>query len=74
VYHPEYKSVYCDNEATDVAKMLGKYLYVPEFYIEHKHPAWGFGKVDDLMRHTESFYHQDHATYEKRKKIKFGLR
>jgi hypothetical protein len=74
VYHPDYFSVYCDNEATDVAKILKKYAYIPMFFIEHRHPVWGYGKPDELLKQTESFFHTDHATYERRKKKNFDLR
>jgi hypothetical protein len=28
IYHPDYESVYCDQEAQEVAKKLGKYKYI----------------------------------------------
>lgn len=67
VYHPDYVSLFCDNEAGDVAKGLGKYKFVKKDIFKHMHPAWlGYGH-DDQLRHTEKFYRQDQRTYNKRK-------
>ncbi len=75
IYHPEYLSVYCDNEATEVAKKLGKYKYINNQIFEHQHPCWGFGTKDALLNRTESnvVYAQDRATYEERKKKNFDI-
>lgn len=73
IYNPEYHSVFCDNEETEKAKLLGKYVYINENYLCHRHPIWGFGPVDELLRHTESFYPVDVQTYARRKSINFGI-
>lgn len=36
IYHPGYKSVYCDNEFTDVALSYDKIRKVPDRIVEHK--------------------------------------
>lgn len=66
IYHPQYWSLWCDNEAMDVAKKLGKYKYVPEQIFDHYHPAWTGEPVDALLRHTQGYYHIDEQTYIKR--------
>lgn len=73
VYHPDYKSLWCDNEATDVAKMLGKYVFIEKNLFEHRHPAFGKAPNDSQYVHTESFYHLDHEVYKRRKAENFSL-
>jgi len=71
VYHPAYKSLFCDNEATAVARKRGrlKEIETPIFY--HAHPAAGYGKPDALLKHTESFWNEDKKTYLQRKAAGF---
>lgn len=73
IYHPDYKSLFCDNEAHEVAKILKRYVFVKKRLFNHNHPAWGLAPMDDLMRHTESFHNEDKATYERRKLKNFYL-
>ncbi len=67
IYHPSYKSLWCDVEMTDVAKKLGKYKYVPMIFVKHMHPAWGYQTNDDQYRFTEGFNSVDHKNYLTRK-------
>jgi hypothetical protein len=46
IYHPDYISVWCDNEFMDVANLLGKQIYFDDIIIRHEHPDWGFGSRD----------------------------
>lgn len=73
IYHPDYISLFCDNEQTDVAKLLGKYCYTPIMIFEHLHPAFGKAQSDQQYDHTESFWHQDEATYKLRRSMNFGI-
>lgn len=73
IYHPEYKSLYCDNEMTDVAKLLGCYRFVNKDIVRHLHPAYGKAVFDKQYQYTESFSGQDAETYYKRKAINFGI-
>ena len=73
IYHPDYRSLYCDNEMTDVAKQLGCYKYIDEQILEHRHPAYGKGVFDAQYQHTESYSPLDKAIYEKRKANNFNL-
>lgn len=75
IYHPSYKSLWADNEQTDVARALGKYKFINQQLFEHQHPAWGKTSTDDQYKHTESFYHIDNQTYLHRKyELGFGLK
>ncbi len=73
IYNPAYKSLFYDNEQQEVAKLRGKYVFKKNRLFNHNHPAWGLSEADDLMRHTESFYNEDKATFEIRKSINFGI-
>lgn len=74
IYHPDYTSLWCDNEAMEVSMMLGKYRYSPVRMFDHIHPAYGHCQTDEQYRHTESFYHSDNAVYLQRKQKGFKLK
>lgn len=71
IYHPDYISVWCDNEAMEVAKMRGKYKFIDHHLFNHNHPAWGKAQFDEQYRITESYYHIDEQTYNRRKQNGF---
>ena len=74
IYNPEYKSLFCDNEMMEVAKLLGKYQYNNNVIFKHEHYANNRRlRKDALMKKTESYFYEDKATYDKRKQINFGL-
>jgi hypothetical protein len=73
IYHADYVSLWCDNEAMDVAKQLGCYKYLNELVFEHLHPAWGKAPIDAQLLHTQKFYRQDERTYRKRRSLNFPL-
>lgn len=73
VYNPAYKSLWADNEATEVAKALGRYKFIDEKILEHRHHAWGLAVKDAQYIKTESFYWSDQKVYENRKAINFDL-
>jgi hypothetical protein len=71
IYHPDYNSLWCDNEAMDVAQQLGRYKYIDLQIFSHEHPAWTGEPADALLMHTESFYEIDQETYKRRSKLGF---
>lgn len=74
VYHPDYMSLWCDNEFTDVAQSLGKITFFQDIIIKHDHPAWNAKvKQDDLYRVNEGFFLRDQSVYNKRRSINFGI-
>lgn len=75
VYHHEFANVYCDNEATAVARILGKYKFINTQLFSHEHPAWGKCETDEQYLRTESKegYALDHATFLRRQKQNFDL-
>ena len=78
IYHPDYISLWSDNEARDVAKALGKYKYMGDDLIifNHNHPmhqGMGMTNYDAQLKHTESFFFTDKETYLRRKEKNFDL-
>jgi hypothetical protein len=71
VYHPSYRSLWCDNEFMQVAQRLGRITYNPRVIIEHRHPIWTGAPRDALLKHNESFNGQDKALYESRRAAGF---
>lgn len=74
IYHPEYKSLFCDDEAMQVAKIRGCYKYVDKQIFEHKHPAYGKAVFDEQYQKTELIGNTvDRETFIRRKEANFGL-
>jgi glycosyltransferase involved in cell wall biosynthesis len=73
IYHPEYVSLWCDNEFTDVSKFLEKYTKSERVIIEHAHPVYQKTNYDALYAKNESFFQSDKKIYEKRKLKNFDL-
>ena len=71
IYHTDYASLFCDNEAMDVSIELNRHVYVNEIVFDHLHPAWYGGPIDKQLEHTQNFYRQDEKTYNKRKSLGF---
>lgn len=66
IYNPVYKSLFCDDELTAVAKRDGAYKFVDEKLFYHAHPANGYGKPDVQTMKTEAFWKEDSRTYHRR--------
>lgn len=75
LYHPDYESVYADNDLTEMTKAMGKYVFINRRMYSHRHPIWNRAEWDDLYRHSErpEVYQKDRAVFEKRKAENFGL-
>ena len=69
IYHPEYTSLFCDEEQTVVARSLNKIVDINNKIITHD---WNDIK-DDLRQHTEKFYNSDKQVFESRKQRGFPL-
>lgn len=75
IYNPEYKSLFCDGEMGDVARLLGKYKYVdqPRFF-SHIHPVlMGNHLMDALYEEGNKHFEHDKEVYFRRKKQGFGV-
>ena len=64
IYYFEYRSTWCDNEFTDVTKMLNCYWYSPQVIVEH---AWMENGSDETYQKNSGDYHTDKAIYDRRK-------
>ena len=77
MYHPDYESLYSDNDFTEMTRMMKKYAYVNKQIFLHKHPIWKESGTDwdSQYRHTErpEVYKKDHETYIARKAKNFGV-
>jgi hypothetical protein len=73
IYHPDYVSLWCDNEFTEVVTAMGKMARLPQVIISHE---WtNYTGTDKLHRRNESFFRRDQQTYERRKAAGFpGLK
>lgn len=74
IYHNSYKSLWADNEYTQVAKILEKYVYIDMILYQHLHPANTGGVVDQLYVRNESLWKEDEKTFNERSKRNFDLK
>ena len=73
IYHPDYKSLWADNEFMTVGNILKKQTFIDKVIIHHQHPDWGYGGRDDIHQLNVSHDNEDRNTFVKRQKINFGL-
>lgn len=74
IYHPSYKSVWCDNEHTEYAQSINKLKFIDKVIIVHAHPVWSGGQGwDALYAQNESseLNTVDKLNFERRKKLNF---
>lgn len=69
IYHPKYKSLFCDNEFMDEANRLGKQTYYDQPIIKHEHYTHIRAKPDVLYNVNEALYSEDEKVYNIRKKM-----
>ncbi len=73
IYYPEYKSVYADNEFTEVSTLLNKATYQNNILIKHHHPDYGFNRQDIVhIKNFENLKH-DQDLFNKRKQNNFYI-
>lgn len=70
IYHPDYISLWADNEQMEVGQKLLRLKYFRIVLFRHKMAMNGF-EQDELHKHTESFFEEDKKTYEARKRKGF---
>ncbi len=74
IFEPSYKSLYCDDEMTEVAKLLGKYRKIMSRLVIHDHYIYTGEQPDALMQKTQADDPVDKANYENRKANNFYLK
>ncbi len=76
IYHPDYKSLFCDTELTDRCKgdLANRTTYIPYCIIRHEHPGTGYAQnMDALYQHNQRFWSTDMYTYIRRKTYPFDI-
>lgn len=71
IYHPEYKSFWCDNEFQEVAQGLDLQQYYPDVLFKHEHPANTGEQSDSLYLDNNANFVNDKQLYHERKQNGF---
>jgi len=75
IYHPDYKSLYCDAEFTEQVQSLGRIKYIDKLIIKHEHYGESgnsnSGDLDLSAKKTLWYSGRDQFVYEDRKKRGF---
>jgi len=70
IYHPDYKSLWCDNEYTEVTRQMKKIKYIDRVIVKH---VWPGANGDPLYRRNENLFSRDKKMFEKRKSMGFPM-
>ncbi len=73
MYHPSYRSFFCNEELTLISKILKKEAYTNQILMRHNHPVWSAGIVDDLYIKNERYKEYDRALFNQRREAQFFL-
>lgn len=73
IYHPDYTSLWCDNEAMEVAKKRNRYFFFTDRIFDHYHPVYKKAAWDAQYHKTESYFEADRQVFKRREAINFGL-
>ena len=75
IYHPDYKSLYCDDEFTQVVRAMGKEKYIDQVIISHEHYSVegteNYGDLDLSAQKTLHYSGRDQIVFNKRKELGF---
>ena len=78
IYHPDYKSLYCDAEFTEEVKRMKKDKYIDKVIISHEHYSVdgteNHGDMDLAAKKTLHFSGRDELVFNKRKELGFPKR
>jgi len=73
IYNPAYKSLYCDQEATEAAHIRGLRKYVPVQICKHLHPEWGYSPLDQLYVANNKYANEDLTTIRSHRIMMYGI-
>lgn len=73
IYHPGYRSLYCDKEFTLVADRLGRQTYFDQVIIRHEHPSYGYGDMDAIHRDNKLNKDPDFHLFLRRRARRFDM-
>lgn len=72
IYNPEYRHMFCDQELTAVAIMIGKYIKLPLTF-NHLHYTTGKTPKDALNARNDATWYQGETLFNERMKTNFGI-
>jgi hypothetical protein len=72
IYHPDYLHMFCDQEMTAVAHMLGKVITLPLVF-PHNHYTTGKFKRDAVTLRNNATWQQGERVFNERLKTNFGI-
>ena len=67
IYHPSYKSIFCDNEYTEVSKMLGKRIFSEIYPFEHHNQRGDATEIKNWQYNdedTRNFYQRKDKNFD----------
>ena len=73
IYNPEYKSLFCDLEFTQVLRKTGRFIYFDDIVIKHKQYSIINEEPDNLYIENNKFYDYDLQIFNKRQSLNFNL-
>jgi hypothetical protein len=73
IYHPDYKSLWADNEFMTVGNLLKKQIFIDKVIIHHQHPDWGYGGRDIIHSLNSTHDKYDRDIFVRRQKNNFDL-
>lgn len=73
IYHPSYKSLWCDNEQMLVAQKVGRYKYINYSIMEHLNPAYGKLERDTMFNEQQAHWNNDEHNFYHRQSLNFNL-
>ncbi len=74
LFHPFYKSLFANEELTDVSRLMGKEAQFDDVLIRHNHPIFGLAPWDNLYIRNEGLKEYDRAIFDVRRKNNFFLK
>lgn len=72
-WHPEYKSMFCDEDLYWTARKLGALKFAPHLKFPHEHVSVGKSPDDDTYRNSAKNWDQGKALFAKRKAAGFPV-
>ncbi|HEV3223879.1 MAG TPA: hypothetical protein VGZ90_13415 [Puia sp.] len=73
IYHPSYKSLWCDNDIMNISQIKGKYFYAGIPIVHHWNPAYGHLPKDALFNRQQDDWNFDQDNFNQRKARNFDL-
>jgi len=74
IYNPEYKSLWCDMEFTQVGNKLGKQKYFNQVIIKHDHHSVTNQGFDETYSQNELYESEDKLTFIRRQNTQFNAK